>query len=102
MQVCGQVYGCREDTLLVLALALAVKLFPPFRYIVKARLVICQHFHCLSLTEQDIPDCCILHRIILCKIIFQSCFSSCCRAFHQFIDISAAHSDRKQSYCSKH
>src|SRR5699024_1490759 len=71
VQVCCQVYGCREDTLLVFSFALTVELFPPLRYIVKARLIVCQNLYCLALAEQDVADRRILHCIVLCKIILK-------------------------------
>src|SRR5699024_9107060 len=94
--------GCREDTLLVFSFALTVELFPPLRYIVKARLIVCQNLYCLALAEQDVADRRILHCIVLCKIILKCSLSSRCSTFHQLVDVSSAYSDRKQTYCCEH
>src|SRR5699024_6484307 len=45
MQVCRKVYRCREDTFLILAFTLTIELFPPLRYIVQARLIVCQDLY---------------------------------------------------------
>src|SRR5699024_1856390 len=43
-QVCCKVNRCREDTFLVFSFSLPVELFPPLRYIMQARLIVCQIF----------------------------------------------------------
>ena len=48
VKVCCQIYGCREDTSLVFSFALAEELFPPLRYIMKARFVVCYDLHLFS------------------------------------------------------
>ena len=98
VQISGQVYGCREDAFLVLALALAVELFPPLRYIVQARLVVCQNLNGLALAQKDISHCRIFHGVVVLECILECSLSSCRRAFHQLVDVRAAHRDRKQAY----
>ena len=41
VKVGGQIYGSRENTLLILTFALAVQLLPPLCHIVEIRLVVC-------------------------------------------------------------
>ena len=48
VKVCGKVYTCRENTLLILAFALTVKLLPPLRYIVNAGFIVCKDFDLLT------------------------------------------------------
>src|SRR5699024_18094 len=102
MKVCGQVYRCREDSFLILAFALAVELFPPFRYIMKAWLIICQDLYRLSFPEQNVADCRILHRVVFLKVRIQRPLSSCCRSGHQLVDIRTADRDRKKAYCCQY
>src|SRR5699024_9899817 len=56
----------------------------------------------LALTEKDISYRCIFHCIVVSEIILDRSLSSCCCAFHQLVNVSAAHSDRKQSYCCQY
>ena len=64
----------------------------------QAWLIISQNLYCFALSQQDIAYCRILQGPIIFKIIFQSFFSSCLCAFHQFIDVCAAHCDRQKAY----
>ena len=49
MEICGKHHRGREQALLVLALALAVKLLPPFVHHREARLVADQNLYLFSL-----------------------------------------------------
>ena len=60
MKVCSKVYGCGEDTLLVLAFALSVELLPPLCYIVECGLVVSKYFYGFTLAEKYVSYCCIL------------------------------------------
>ena len=102
VEVCGQIYRCREDTFLVFSLALAVELFPPLRYIVEARLVVRQHFHGFSFSVKDVADSRILHGIIFFKRFVQRKLSSGCRALHQLLNVCAADCDGQKSYSCQH
>ena len=48
VEICCKVNGCRENTSLVFSFALTEELFPPLRYIMKARLVVCYDLHLFS------------------------------------------------------
>ena len=50
MQIGGQVHTCRENTLLILALGLAVKLLPPLGNVVRAGLIVCQNLDHFALS----------------------------------------------------
>ena len=102
VQISCQIYRCREDSFLVFSFALSVKLFPPLRYIVKAWLIVCQNFDRLSFSKQNVTDRSILKCSVLCEIILQSFFSSCCCTFHEFLDISTTYCDRKQTNCCQY
>ena len=67
MEVGREVHTCREDTLLVLAFALAVELLPPFRNKVKLRLVVYENFNLLTRSIQRITCGSIDSTRILCK-----------------------------------
>ena len=60
MEIRGQIHCRRENTSLVLALALAVELLPPLGHIVKAWLIIGYDFNCLALAVQDVAHSRIL------------------------------------------
>ena len=85
MKICGQIYGCRENTLLVFTLGLAVQLFPPLGYIMQARLIVCQNLNGFSFVCEG---CYGLLRMrtasFSSKGAFSALLSSCCCAFHQF------------------
>ena len=84
MKICGQIYGCRENTLLVFTLGLAVQLFPPLGNIMHARLIVCQNLNGFSFAVKDVTDCCVEDCVVLLEGSVQCSLSSCCCAFHQF------------------
>ncbi len=98
VQVGGQIHACREDTFLILALGLAVKLFPPLGNIVCAGLVVRQNLNHFALSQQDIAQRRVFHSIVLLERSFQRHLPAFRRAFHQFVDIRAGHRNGKQTY----
>ena len=101
VKIGGEIYTCREQTLLVLSFTLAEELLPPLRYVVYCGLIVCKNLNALALAEQNITKCCVLQCVILLKIILQSTFSSACSTGHQLIDVRTADCDGQQTYCGK-
>src|SRR5699024_5145102 len=95
-------HRCGIDSLLVLALTLAVKLLPPLGYVVQARLIIGQDFHGLSLAVQNIADSRILHGVIFRKGAVQRQLSAGSCASHQLIYVSSAGCDGQQTNSSQY
>ena len=83
----------RQDTLLILSLALTVKLFPPLRYIVKAGLVVGYDLYLFSFAEKNVADCRIKQgRILLIRSV-KRFLSSGSSSLHQLVNVSAADCD---------
>ena len=69
VQVRAEIDGRRVDTLMVLALALAVQLLPPLGEIVQARLVVDEDLDRLALLVERIANGGILLPLILCQAL---------------------------------
>ena len=67
-----------------------------------ARLIVCQNLNGFSFVVKDVTDCCVEDCVVLLEGSVQCSLSSCCCAFHQFGDISAADSDRKKAYSGQY
>ena len=90
VQVCSQIHAGREDSFLVLALALAVELLPPLGDIVYRRLIVGQDLHALALAQQDVAQRRILQGVIALEIVLQSALTSAGCTLHELVDIRAA------------
>lgn len=66
VQVCREVYCCREDTFVVFSFRFSVKLLPPFTHVVQFRTEVYKNFYLLSTFIQFIAgsgiDCCGIFR----------------------------------------
>ncbi len=102
MKICSQIDRRREDTFLILTLALPVELFPPLSHIVEDRLIICQHLNILALLMKNIADCRIQDGIIFVDGSLQTQLSHTLCSLHQPADIRTTGCYRKKSHCCEH
>ena len=101
MQIGGKNNAGGEQALLVLALALAEKLFVPLVHHREVRLIASHQFHALSLAVQDIARRSIAVALILraAHSQFLPCFGG---ARHQRVDVAARGGDGQQAYSRQH
>ncbi len=102
MQIRSKVHACREYALLVLAFALAIKLFPPFGEIVHRGFVIYHDLDGFTLPVECIPHCRILIALIHCHIIIVVLVCCIGGTPHHLIYIDACHCYRQQSHSCQH
>ena len=103
MQVGSEVDASREDTFLVLALRLAVELFPPLAVVVQLGLEVYHNLYLLASLIQSVADSSILGCGVLVEgnILATSLLHVLC-AGNEFFDVKACTGDRQQTYRREH
>ena len=101
MKVGGVCYGCREDTLAVLALGLAVELFPPLCEIGEFRIVNNEDFDCLAVfAMKKIAHCSVLYGRVFCAAHAERLPLVGSTLKHS-ANVESGNYDRKKSYRSQ-
>ena len=99
VEVGSEVASCREDTLTVLTLRLAVKLLPPLAHVVKFRLKVYENLNLLaslcieSVTHSGVDS----SRILSERYILTSSLLHVGSTANKSLDIEACNSDRQQA-----
>ena len=98
VQVGGECHAGREGALAVLALALTVKLFPPFAEIAETRLVVHENLVGLAGMIQCLTCHGISRRHVVVILIVETIFLHKLSASHEFLDVDASHRYWKQTH----
>ena len=102
MQIGGEDRGRREQTLAVLALALAEQLLPPFGHHRILRLIADHHFHRSALAQQNVAGSSIFIAIVFVEIGVAQLLARGGSALHQCVDVAARDRDRQKSHSGQH
>ena len=89
------------NALLILALAFAEELLPPFVEHRHVGLVADENFGNLALAVEDVTHCGVLVAVVLADIgigVIESCGVCAC---HQLLNVNACNGDGEKSYCGK-
>ena len=98
VEVCWEIYRCREDTFIVFSFRFSVKLFPPFAYIVQFWAEVNEDFDLLTISVQLIAG-----SSVDSSRVFSKCNVRTTYFFHvgstgnQFVDIESGHCNRQQT-----
>ena len=98
MKIGGEHYGCRENTLSVFTLTLAVELLPPLVKHKHIWLVANENLGIFTLSEKDITDNGVSYSRVIIKIKAYKLLHSSLRAKHKRVNINARASDGKKTY----
>ena len=102
MKVSCETYGCREYTLAVLTLGLAVELLPPLAKILKLRIVGDEDLDCLAvLCVKEIPHCGILKRRVFLRRN-RTCLFHRRSALKHLANVKSRKNNREKSNRSEH
>ena len=101
MQVGGEDDGCREDTLLILTLRLAVELLEPLVHQGESGLVADEDLGGLALVVEHVADRGVFIAIVLVQIGIGKLVLRVLRALHQRVDIRARYRDRQETDCGQ-
>ena len=103
MEVGGEVARCREDALVLLALALAIELLPPFSNEVELRLVVHHDLDFLTSAIESVTDGSILGSdILLERNILTTSLLHLLSTFYQFHDVESRTGNGQQAHRSEH
>ena len=97
VQIGGEHNGCREQTAIVLTLALAVQLLPPLAEHLGRRLVGYENLRHLSLAVHDIAKRCVAQTVVLQRIRLTVLLPCIGCTLHHRVDIDTGTGDRKQT-----
>ena len=103
VQVGGEIYGSREDTLVFLTFGFTIKLLPPFAYVVQFGIVVYEDFNFLTVLVELVTRSCIDGSRIFCKrnIFSTSLFHGNCTC-NQFLNVETCYCDGQQAYRSQY
>ncbi|MNV34643.1 hypothetical protein D3C71_1260700 [compost metagenome] len=87
VKVCREVNRCRENPFIVFAFTFTIKLFPPFGYIVKRRLIVHENFSNFTFAIQSVTNCSILIAGIFGQVRIAVFLGSVSRTLHHFFNI---------------
>ena len=103
MEVGGEVARCREDTLVLLTLALAVELLPPFCNEVELRLVVHHDLDFLTSAIESVTDGSILGSDVLLEgNILTTSLLHLLSTLYQFHDIETGTGNGQQAHRGEH
>ncbi len=100
VEVGGEVDGCGEDALVVLALALAVELLPPFCEVVESGVVVDENLDLLAGAVEGVA-CGGIYLGALVGTAEYGLLALAC-ALHQGLDVVAGHGDGEQAHGGEH
>ena len=92
----------REDSLVLLALALAEELLEPLAHHGVVRLIGGHHFDLLAASVENVADSGIAIAVVLVKFGRHILLSRVCGALHKCVDIDSGDRYRKQADCGEH
>ena len=102
MEVGGEVDGCREDTLQVLALGLAVELLPPLAEILELRIVVHQDLDLLAgLAVEEVTHGGVLDGCVLLPFL-EELGALVGSTLEHGTNVETGQHDRQEAYRSKH
>ena len=87
----------REQALVLLALALAVKLLEPFIHHRVCRLIADHHFNLFAASVKEISRCCVLVAVILFNILVAKLIHCSSSALHDSVNVDSRNGNGKKS-----